>query len=280
MYRVETIPIQVPDGSRLPVRLFPGQEGRPVVVIFPGLGVPGGYYDRLAEEFVARGYNAAIGELRGQGDSRPRPGPDSAYGYHELVSVDLPAVIEVVRERFDESTPFLLGHSMGGQLGVMYAARSPGSVGGLILVASGSPYHRGHGPVRGAGLLVGSAAMSITANVAGFWPGDRFDVGGFGRQSKVLISDWSRFARTGLIRPAGADVDYEERIGGLTLPVLSISVAGDDLAPEAAIRNLVGKFPRATLTTWHQSEPLGHNGWIRNCGSTVERMVSWLGDHS
>lgn len=280
MDRVETIPIQVPDGSTVPVRLFPGREGRPVVVIFPGLGVPGSYYDPVAEAFVDRGYNAAIGELRGQGDSRPRPGPDSAYGYHELVSVDLPAVLEVVRERFDESTPFLLGHSMGGQLGVLYAARSPGNLGGLILVASGSPFHRGHGTMRGAGLVVGAAAMSLTATVAGFWPGDRFDVGGFGRQSKVLIADWSRFARTGLIRPAGADVDYEERLGRLALPVLSISVAGDDLAPRRSIRNLVGKLPRATVTTWHQSEPLGHNGWIRNCTSTVERIVSWLDEHS
>ncbi|GAA4487000.1 alpha/beta fold hydrolase [Rhodococcus olei] len=277
---METIPIQVPDGSTLPVRLFPGREGRPVVVIFPGLGVPAGYYDTVAQALVEHGYNAAIGELRGQGDSRPRPGPESDYGYQELASVDFPAVFEVVRERFDESTPFLLGHSMGGQLGVMYAARSDGGLGGMILVASGSPFHRGHGVVRGAGLLVGSAAMSITANVAGFWPGDRFDVGGFGRQSKVLISDWSRFARTGLLEPAGADIDYEDRIGRLTLPVLSISVEGDDLAPKQSIRNLVRKFPKADLTTWHQNEPLGHNGWIRNCATTVDRIVAWLGDRT
>ncbi|MGW0176678.1 alpha/beta hydrolase family protein [Rhodococcus sp. NPDC003322] len=277
---METIPIQMPDGTEVPVRLFAGREAMPVVVIFPGLGVPGGYYDTVAQALVEHGFNAAIGELRGQGDSRPRPGPDSAYGYQELASVDYPAVFEVVRERFDESTPYLLGHSMGGQLGVMYAARARGELGGLILVASGSPFHRSHGVVRGAGLLVGSAAMSVTANVAGFWPGDRFDVGGFGRQSKVLIADWSRFARTGLIEPTGADMDYEERIGRLTLPVLSISVEGDDLAPKPAIRDLVRKLPNAEVTTWHQSESLGHNGWIRNCASTVDRIADWLHDHT
>lgn len=192
--------------------------------------------------------------------------------------MDYPAMFEAVRERFGECTPYLLGHSMGGQIGLMYAARVHGALGGLILVASGSPFHRAHGVVRGAGLLVGSAAMSMTANLAGFWPGDRLDVGGFGRQSKVLISDWSRFARTGLIAPAGADVDYESLIGELTLPVLSISVEADDLAPKAAIRNLVRKMPHAELTTWHQGEPLGHNGWIRNCASTVDRIVAWLRD--
>lgn len=275
---METIPIQMPDGTQVPVRLFAGREAEPVVVIFPGLGVPGGYYDTVAEALVGHGYNAAIGELRGQGDSRPRPGPDSGYGYQELAAVDYPAVLEAVRERFDESTPYLLGHSMGGQLAVMYAARARGALGGLILVASGSPFHRTHGVLRGAGLLVGSAAMSVTSAVAGFWPGDRLDVGGFGRQSRVLIADWSRFARTGLIEPSGADIDYEAEIGRLTLPVLSIYVEGDDLAPKPAIRDLVRKFPHAEVTTWHQREPLGHNGWIRNCASTVDRIVTWLRD--
>src|SRR5574340_1394422 len=182
-------------------------------------------------------------------------------------------MFEVVRERFPDSTPYLLGHSMGGQLGLMYAARTRGRLAGLILVASGSPYYRGFPARRSSQLLLGSAAMSITANVAGFWPGDKLDVGGFGRQSRVLISDWSRFARSGRIEPDGADIDYEERIGRLTLPVLSISIEGDDLAPRSSLENLLSKLPHADVSTWHQPEPLGHNGWIRNPASTVERIA-------
>lgn len=269
----------MPDGTTTPVRLFPGPDEAPVIVVFPGLGIPAGFYEPFAEEFVSRGLNAAIGELRGQGDSRPRPSSASRYGYQELVSVDFPAIFEVVRERFPASTPFLLGHSMGGQLGVMYAARIRGRLGGLVLVGSGSPYHRGFPGVRSPGVLVGAAAMSVTANIAGFWPGDRLDIGGFGRQSKVLISDWSRFARTGRIAPAGADIDYEERIGRLKLPVLSITIEGDDLAPVSAAKNLLAKLPHADVTTWHQPENLGHNGWIRDPASTVDRVVEWLHDH-
>lgn len=277
---VETVPIQMPDGTTTPVRLFPGPEGAPVVVIVPGLGIPGAFYDRFANAIVAQGLCAATCELRGQGDSRPRPSSSSTFGYQELVAVDLPAMFEVVREHFDSSTPFLLGHSMGGQLGVMYAARIRGRLGGLILVASGSPYYRGFSGARSPGLLLGSAAMSITASVAGFWPGDRLDVGGFGRQSRVLISDWSRFARSGRIEPAGADIDYEERIGRLKLPVLSISIEGDDLAPRSAATNLLDKLSGADVTTWHQPERLGHNGWISTPDSTVEHIVEWVRDHS
>ncbi|WP_067668127.1 alpha/beta hydrolase family protein [Nocardia miyunensis] len=283
---METVPIQVPDGSTVPVRLIPawGQHRHPitpdapraVVVIIPGLGVPGIFYSDFARELAGRGVDVAIGELRGNGDSEPKPDADSTYGYHELVSVDFPAIFEVVRERFPDSTPILLGHSMGGQLGVMYAARIRGRLGGLILIASGTPYFRGYSGIFRSGMLLGPAAVSLAANLAGFWPGDRITAGGFGRQSKVLISDWARLARTGRFVPVGADIDYEERISRLKLPVLSITVAGDDLTPRGSAGHLLEKLPNAAVTTWHEPKPLGHNGWITDPRSTVDRIETWL----
>ncbi len=268
----------MPDGSTVPVSLFPG-EGRddaPVIVVLPGLGIPGGYYRLFAEALVARGFHAAVGELRGQGDSVPKPSSASRYGYQELVSVDFPAIFEVVREQFPESTPYLLGHSMGGQLGAMYAARIRGRLGGLILVASGSPYHRGFGAARGVPLYVGAAAMALTSNIAGFWPGDRIGIGGFGRQSRVLIDDWSRFARSGSIEPAGADMDYEERMARLTLPVLAVTIEGDELAPTGSMDNLVRKLADADVTSVHVDEPLGHNGWIRMPTAVADLVADWM----
>jgi predicted alpha/beta hydrolase len=275
---MQTVPIQMPDGSTVPVTLFPseGRDDAPVIVVLPGLGIPGGYYRLFAEALVARGFHAAIGDLRGQGDSKPKPSSSSRYGYQELVSVDFPAIFEVAREQFPAATPYLLGHSMGGQLGAMYAARIRGRLGGLILVASGSPYHRGFGTTRGVPLYFGAAAMAITSNIAGFWPGDRIGVGGFGRQSRVLIDDWSRFARTGSIEPAGADIDYEERMGRLTLPVLAVTIEGDDLAPRGSMENLTAKLANADITTEHIDEPLGHNGWIRNPTAVADLVERWM----
>ncbi|WP_174183372.1 alpha/beta hydrolase family protein [Nocardia barduliensis] len=284
---MQTVPIQMPDGTTVPVRLVPAEGAhrhavtpdapRPVLVIVPGLGVPAGYYELFASALAARGFDVAIGEMRGNGDSRPKPSAASTFGYHELVSVDFPAIFEVVREQFPDSTPYLLGHSMGGQLGVMYAARIRGRLGGLILIASGTPYYRGYPGLSGPGMLVGTAAMSLTANLAGFWPGDRVTMG-FGRQSKVLISDWARLARTGRFVPVGADIDYEERIARLRLPVLSITMTGDDLTPPSSAEHLLEKLPNAEVTRWRQPEPLGHNGWIRQYGSTVDQIEKWLRD--
>lgn len=284
---MQTVPIQMPDGTTVPVRLIPAEgthrhpvtpdAPRPVVVIVPGLGVPAGYYELFAAGLAARGFDVAIGELRGNGDSRPKPSSASTFGYHELVSVDFPAIFEVVRDQFPDSTPYLLGHSMGGQLGVMYAARIRGRLGGLILVASGTPYYRGYRGLSGPGMLVGTAAISLTANLAGFWPGDRVSMG-FGRQSKVLISDWARLARTGRFVPVGADIDYEERIARLKLPVLSITMTGDELTPPSSAEHLLDKLPNAEVTRWRQPEALGHNGWIRQYTSTIDQIEKWLRD--
>lgn len=276
---MQTVPIQMPDGSTVPVRLFEAdspRSGIPVIVVLPGLGIPGGYYSLLAQSLALSGFHVATADLRGQGDSTPAPTSASTYGYQELVSVDFPAIFEVVRERFPDATPYALGHSMGGQLASLYASRIRGRLGGLILVASGSPYHRGFGVAKGASLYLGAAAMSLTSNIAGFWPGDRIDIGGFGRQSKVLIEDWSRFARTGKIEPSGADIDYEERIGRLTLPILAITFDGDDMAPRGSMENLLRKFPRASVTTRHLTAPRGHNGWIRQPSSVVDEIDAWF----
>lgn len=288
MRGVESVPIQMPDGSTVTVWLIPAKGAhqhpitadspRPVVVIVPGLGVPGEYYSLFGNPLAARGFDVALLELRGNGDSRPKPNPPGPYGYQELVSVDFPAMFQVVRNRFPDSTPYLLGHSMGGQLGVMYASRIRGRLGGLILIASGTPYHRGYRGLAAPGFLLGSAAISVAANFAGFWPGDKINAGGFGPQSKVLLADLARLARTGRFEPAGADIDYEERIGRLKLPVLSITMTGDERTPISSAQHLLDKLPKADITTWHNPARLGHNGWISDPVSTLDYVEKWLRD--
>lgn len=288
MARVEIVEIQVPDGSTLPVRLIPATGAhrhpvtpdapRAVVVIVPGLAVPGEFYEYFGHRLAACGFDVAIGELRGQGESTHRPDGESTYGYHELVSVDFPAMLAAVRIRFPASTPYVLGHSMGGQLAAMYAARVRGRLGGLILIASGTPYFRGYRGVLGPGMLVGTAAVAVASSLAGFWPGDLLGKRAYGRQSKVLMSDWARLARTGRFVPVGADIDYDERMSRLKFPVLSITIAGDELAPQTSADHLLSKLPGAQITRWFQPEALGHNGWITNPDSTVDTVEKWLRD--
>lgn len=279
---METVPIQLADGTSTPVRLFPAERAhpitldapRPVVVIIPGLDVPGIYYSAFAADLARRGFDVAVAELRGQGDSTPKAHRGSRYGYHELVSVDFPAIFGVVRDRFPDSTPYVLGHSVGGQLAVMYAARVRGRLGGIILVASGTPYFRGFAGAASPGMLVGSLAIPAVAGLAG----RRIGLAGWEQQSPVMISDWARLARTGRFDPADADINYDDRIARLRLPVLSITIAGDAVAPAGSAQHLLDKMPNAEITKWRQPLRVGHNGWIRRPGTTADRIDKWLRD--
>lgn len=272
------VPIQLADGTISPARVHEGNPTSPVFVVWPELSQAAEDYDPLAAALVTHGYNVVIGELRGQGASEPKPGTSSDYGYHHLATQDYPAVFELAREQFPESTPYLLGHGLGGQVGMLYAARNPHTLGGLVLVATGSPYFRAGSTTTVFAPFVGAHAVDMTARLVGYWPGGRVGSTGVVAQSKVLVADWTRLARSGRFNPTGADIDYEAAIAELELPVLSVSIARDTYATGTAIRELVGKMQNALVSQWREPRPLGHIGWTQEPTGIVDRLDKWVRD--
>ncbi|MFE9423193.1 alpha/beta fold hydrolase [Kitasatospora sp. NPDC006697] len=270
----ERLTVALPDGAELAVLHWPGPAGAPLVVLWPALGVPARFYRRFAGALAGHGLGVAAVDLRGQGDSRPRPDSSARYGYHELATVDYPAVFDALRGRAPGSPVFLLGHSIGGQLGLMYAAGNPAGLSGILLVASGTPHFRSYPGLTALIPLLGTGAMAGVARLRGYWPGDL--LGFAGRQSRVLVADWARMARTGRFRPAGADTDYERGIADLRLPVLAVSVGDDRLAPPGAVDALCALMPRAEVSRRHHAEPLGHTGWATRPGPVAGEIGRWI----
>jgi predicted alpha/beta hydrolase len=270
----ERLTVTLPDGAELAVLHRPGPKAAPLVVVWPALGVRARFYRRFAEALTAQGVGVAVADLRGYGESRPRPDASARYGYHELATVDYPAVFGALRERAPDSPLFLLGHSIGGQIGLMYAARYPDDLAGVLLVAAGTPYFRTYPGLTGLIPLLGTNAVAGVARVCGYWPGDvlRFS----GRQSRVLVGDWARMARTGRYRPTGADVDYEELIADLRLPVLAVSVGGDVLAPPGAVDALCSLLRGAEVTRRHRPERLSHTAWATRPDAIAAEIGEWI----
>ncbi|WP_432092889.1 alpha/beta hydrolase family protein [Streptomyces sp. bgisy100] len=271
------IPVPGRDVTLAATLMEPEQGPAAVVVLWPALGVKGSYYGPFCTELVRKGFAVVCVDLRGQGGSRPRVGRSARHGYHELATRDWPAVLEVVRRRYAGIPCYTLGHSLGGQVSVLHAASAPDSVDGVVLVAAGSVDHRGF---PGAGALRVFAATHLVAGVGtafGYWPGDR--LGFAGRQSAVLVRDWARICRTGRFEPTDADVDYESLLAGLTLPVLAVSVEGDDMAPGSAVDRLCAKMPAATVQRHHHGTGAGrrldHFRWVRDSGAIADRIGDW-----
>lgn len=277
---MELISVTVPDGSTFPLRIFPARNrradrspGYPVVlIVVPGMGVPAGYYELFARAACARDMNVVICELRGQGDSVASSG---SYGFHTIVSVDLPAAMQTVSQRFPNARRYLLGHSIGGQLATMCAAAGAEPA-GLILVASGTNYHRCYGGAMASWLLLGSVYLPVRGSMT--IPGRRIATarGPFDGHPYEVYLDWLRLVRSGMFRPVDAELDYEQAITELTLPTLAVHIAGDHLAPQKSIGHLLAKMPNARVTVWEESKPVGHNGWIFDCGTILDRIEIWM----
>ncbi|MEV7320808.1 alpha/beta fold hydrolase [Streptomyces sp. NPDC093970] len=257
----------------------PAGPPRAVIVIWPAFGVDASYYDPFRARLAALGIAAVAVDLRGQGASRPRCGRGTDWGYHELASRDWPVVLDTVRERFGAGVPlYPLGHSVGGQVSVLYLAREPRSVDGLLLVAAGSVDFRGFRGTARYRVLASTQLVGLVSACRGFWPGHRLGFGG--RQPARLMRDWARICRTGRLAPAGADFDYEARLAEVTLPVLAVSVAGDHLAPEGAVDRLCAALPAADVRRWHyrpgDDDRVDHVRWARRGGAIAERISGWL----
>ncbi|MFD5560882.1 alpha/beta hydrolase family protein [Kitasatospora griseola] len=281
-------PIAEPEKLRIPV---PGAEplaatvtapvGPPsaVLVLWPALGVPAGYYGPFCAELAARGVAVVAVDLRGQGESGPPAARRSTHGYHSLASRDFPAATAAARGRFGRDVPlFLLGHSIGGQSAVLAAAREPKAVDGLVLVASGSVDFRGFTGAARWRVLANTQLVALVAALWGYWPGDRLGFGG--RQPARLMRDWARLGRTGRYAPTGADLDYEQALAALTLPVLAVSLPDDHLAPATAVDRLVAKLPAADVERRHhvpaEGEAADHVRWARSGGGIAELITGWL----
>ncbi|MFF3085160.1 alpha/beta fold hydrolase [Streptomyces nojiriensis] len=277
--------VPYPDGSGGQGRIV-AQVTRPetgpvpaVVLLWPALGVSASYYAPLAEELARQGYATVATDLRGQGRSRPRCGRGTRHGYQDFAAQDWPRLVRAARELFAPDTPVhLLGHSIGGQVSLLYVARPEADVDGLMLVASGTVHHRRFPGLRRAGVLLGTQLAAFLSVVLGYYPGHRLGFGG--RQSGAVMRDWARIGRTGRFEPAGADMDYEAAFAKVRLPVLAVSVAADTLAPPTAVDALCDRLGDCAVERVHHTpaDPSlrGHTRWARDATGMAPHLTTWL----
>ncbi|PKW15233.1 alpha/beta fold hydrolase [Saccharopolyspora spinosa] len=265
---------------RITVRAVRQEDpGSPLVVLLPAMGVPARYYRPFIADLHRQGLAVVLFDLRGQGESRPRAARGVRFGYQSLID-DVDAVLDLVESALPEAPRFLLGHSLGGQIALLHTARHPNRVHGVALVASGSVWFRSFPGVHKFRTLFVTQAVATVSALLGYWPGERFGFGG--RQATDLMHDWARQARTGRYRLNGSTTDYEAALRELRQPLLTVSVAGDGLAPQSSVDHLAAKARRARRTAKHYTrsasgaENLGHFEWVRNGGELSRWISDWI----
>ena len=134
--------IEVDGGYRVPLRPFaPDGEAKAAVVFLPAMGVRGKYYETFGNNLAAHGVQTTVMEFRGHGESSLRASHGTDWGYADLALTDLPAAIAWTRDRCPGVPVFVGGHSLGGQLALVYASQHKGAVDGAWMIATSSPYY-------------------------------------------------------------------------------------------------------------------------------------------
>jgi predicted alpha/beta hydrolase len=275
---LEEITVATPDGASLALRMLAHPDpAAPVALILPAMAIKAKFYLPLVMALHAAGLSAATVDLRAQGDSRPKLGEGAGFGYRELLEVDLPAVVSAVRTRFPESPLHLFGHSVGGQLALLYAAAEPDRVVSVTTIGTGSVYWRSFPAARRLSILATTQWVGLICRLKGNWPGG----GGIGPMTGGVMADWVRHARTGRYRPRGSSRDYDRLLGALSLPRLVISLDNDPLGPEPTVRFLCRRMSAANLTHWHIDSSsglkhLGHASWIKDSDLVGPAVAAWI----
>jgi 1-acyl-sn-glycerol-3-phosphate acyltransferase len=247
------------------------------LVLLPALGVPARYYAPLVRGWLDEDMAVIQADFLASRVRRD-PAGDGRDGFAALVERCVPAILGTVRDSLPRAAPVIVGHSLGGQLGLIAAARFAQDL-PVVLAASGSAGYRVFPGWRRWAALAGSQAIRLTGRVLGYWPGDRLGFGG--PQPAAVMRDWSYTVRTGRYRAATGSFDYETALRDYRGEVLAIGVEHDVLAPRTATQALLAKAPAARVTRRNYTasggtaRPGAHFTWVKDQPGLASIIAEW-----
>jgi predicted alpha/beta hydrolase len=124
------------------------------------------------------------------------------------------------------------------------------------------------------------AGIRLAARLLPWYPGARLGFGG--DQPRRLMRDWGRVTREDRYAPEGSGFDYERAVRALSLPVLSIGVREDPIAPPGAIDALLARLAAAAITRLEVDGVRAHGrwkrhfSWARRPADVVAALGGWL----
>ncbi|WP_330181250.1 alpha/beta fold hydrolase [Nocardia sp. NBC_01503] len=271
--------VQTADGVTFTVRWLPAERAdAPVVLILTAMAMKAKNYYALAKALNAQGLSVVTTDLRAHGEARPALGEHKDFGYREMIETDLPAILTAVEQRFPDAPVHLFGHSLGGQLALLFAAAEPGKVASVTVIGTGTVFWYAFGPRRWFEALSQIQWIGLTSRIKGFWPGGVLIPAPM--PGGVMI-DWSIHSLTSYYRPRGTARKYNSLLAAMPLPVLAISLSEDVLGPKSNVDFLVSRMPAARVTQWHIDEKSeiahrDHFMWVKDAPAIAAGVAAWI----
>lgn len=256
-----------------------GPSSKPLVLLFPAMGVKASYYFKIAKDLNNLGIHFACTDLRGNDPMQHPPSRKNDFGYYEMINQDWPAAVKACKDNYPDSPIYIMGHSLGGQISACYATKEP-NINGMILVASGNTHYKNFKNKRR--VLIASKLANIMSQLFGYLPGNK--IGFAGIEAKSVIRDWAYTIKTGYFRTRynGEKEIYNLKMSQVKIPIMAISFDGDKLSPHAATQALLDLFQSApklhvkTSSVELKIDQLNHFNWARNFSTLADKIHQWI----
>lgn len=268
------------NGPAIPIHAFiPDGEVQASLLFVPALGVKARYYDTFGETLAGHGVAVGVMEIRGHGESSVRASHGNDWGYRDLALEDLPAARSWLSEQVAAPKNLVGGHSLGGQLSMIFASHHPDRADGIVCIATGSPHHGHFNDKQKRGIKFAIIAAPIMTRALGYFPGERLGFGG--REAKTLMDDWAGLAKHDEFRFRGLDGPLEPLLASYQGPLLTFAFADDFMGPPSAVASMYNKMACAN----HQhhvlsEEELGcradHFKWAKSPEAPCVRIAEWI----
>lgn len=276
---LEAISVPSTDDVTFTVRFLPAERAdAPVVLILPAMAMKAKNYFGLARALHAQGLSVATVDLRAHGEATPILGEHKDFGYREMIEADLPAIVASVEERFPGAALHLFGHSLGGQLALLFSAAEPGRIASVTVIGTGTVFWWAFGPRRWWEAISQIQWIGLVSRFKGQWPGGVLIPAPM--PGGVMI-DWSVHSLTSYYRPSGTKRKYNSLLAAMGIPVLAISLSEDVLGPKSNVDFLVSRMPSARVTQWHIDEASGianrdHFMWVKDAPAIATGVANWI----
>ncbi|MCP1651890.1 alpha/beta fold hydrolase [Pseudomonas nitroreducens] len=274
--------IRTADGVNLALRLVGPADGVPIVLTHGTFSNHRSCLG-LANYLAGQGFACWLFEWRGHGDSG-RNG--FIHSFDDVAEQDVPAILDAVSQRSGQTALHWIGHSGGGLIVTMWAARNPElaqrRLRSMVLIGSQA--------------TAAGASLSHRLAVLGYdwllrWrrvaPSRAKSVGPEA-ESALLMRQWSQWnLRRRFDSLAG--FDYLAGLANVDLPVLGVAGSGDTfIAPvagcEALVKAFGGNDARLELfgLATGAREDYSHNRLLLSRNASQEiwpRIADWLKRH-
>ncbi|MGY8524778.1 alpha/beta fold hydrolase [Paracidovorax citrulli] len=240
------------------------REDAPLMVfLHEGLGSVSMWRDFPQQLCDAAGVRGLVYSRPGYGQSTPRPHDQSWTPdfMHRQAGEVLPALLQALDIDTAARPPWLLGHSDGGSIALLHAARYPDRVAGTIVLA---PH------ILVEDLSVHSIAQARTAYLE---TDLRARLGRYHVDPDSAFWGWNDI----WLHPEFRDWNIETEIGAITCPLLAVQGLDDEYGTLEQIRGIARRVPQTRLL---ELPDCGHSPHRDQPDALIEAVSGFVREHA